>query len=65
MSRLTLTLALTLTLTLLSPQVKECEEDVKAECEEVSSGKVVYCVVPTKDDLKGMDEGDVGKSPPH
>ena len=29
----------------------------------MSSGKVVYCVVPTKDDLKGMDEGDVGKSP--
>ena len=42
-------------------EVKECEEDVKAECEEVSSGTVVYCVVPTKDDLKGMGEADVGK----
>jgi len=40
-------------------EFKECLDDIRTECE--GFGTVESCVVPTKDDLQGYAEEDVGK----
>ena len=40
-------------------ELKECVDDIKAEC--ASFGAMISCVVPTKGDLQGFSDADVGK----